>query len=104
MHKTSAPILFLLLAGLLFVASGQAPARPHGILSVLHAGQPVSLSDDDGGYRLNLFSDGPEILGHKVVEVGSDFVVVEDIAGIQQLRIPVYSLKSIGITKIGKVR
>jgi len=104
MPKTSAPILILLLAGLLFVASGQAPAKPHGILSVLHAGQPVSLADDDGGYRLNLFKDGPEILGHKVVEVGSDFVVVEDIAGIQQLRIPVYSLKSIGITRIGKAQ
>jgi hypothetical protein len=60
MPKTSAPILILLLAGLLFVASGQAPAKPHGILSVLHVGQAVSLSDDDGGYKLNLFKDGPE--------------------------------------------
>jgi len=100
MPKTSAPLLILLLAGVLFVASGQAPGKPHGVLSALHAGQPVSLADTDGGYRLNLFKDGPEVLGHKVVEVGSDFVVVEDIAGIQQLRIPVYSIKSVGITKI----
>ena len=48
--------------------------------------------------------NGPEVLAHKVVEVGSDFVVIEDIAGIQQLRIPVYSIKSIGITKIGKAQ
>ena len=100
MRKTSAPILILLLAGLLFVASGQVPAKPHGILAVLHVGQPVNLADADGGYKLNLFKNGPEVLGHKVVEVGSDFVVVEDIAGVQQLRIPAYSIKSIGITKI----
>jgi len=104
MPKTFAPILILLLAGLLFVASGQAPAKPHGILTVLHAGQPVSLADADGGYQLNLFKDGPDVLGHKVVEVGSDFVVVEDIAGVQQLRIPVYSVKSVGITRIGKAK
>ena len=104
MRKASAPILILLLAGLLFFASGQAPAKPHGVLSVLHAGQPVNLADADGGYKLNLYKDGPDVLGHRVVEVGSDFVVVEDIAGVQQLRIPVYSLKSVGITKIGKAQ
>jgi len=104
MSKTSAPILILLLAGVLFVASGQAPAKTHGVLSVLHAGQSVNLADADGGYKLNLFQGGPEVLGHKVVEVGADFVVIEDIAGIQQLRIPVYSIKSVGITKVGKAQ
>jgi hypothetical protein len=104
MPKTSAPILILLLAGVLFVASGQAPGKTHGVLSVLHAGQPVNLADDDGGYKLNFFQDGPEMLGHRVVEVGTDFVVVEDIAGVQQLRIPVYSIKSVGITKIAKAQ
>ena len=104
MHKTSAPILILLLAGVLFVASGQAPAKTHGVLSVLHVGQPVNLADTDSGYKLNLFQGGPEVLGHKVVEVGADFVVVEDITGIQQLRIPVYSIKSVESTTIGKAQ
>jgi hypothetical protein len=104
MPKTSTPLLILLLAGVLFVASGQAPTKTHGVLSVLHAGQPVNLADTDGGYKLNLFDGGPEVLGHKVVEIGSDFVVVEDITGIQQLRIPVYSIKSVATTKpsVGK--
>jgi hypothetical protein len=44
------------------------------------------------------------VLGHKVVEVGADFVVIEDIAGVQQLRIPVYSIKSVRITKIAKAQ
>jgi hypothetical protein len=104
MPKAFTPIVILLLVGILFVASGQAPGKPHGVLSVLHAGQPVNLADADGGYKLNLFQDGPEMLGHRVVEVGTDFVVVEDIAGVQQLRIPVYSIKSVGITKIAKAQ
>jgi hypothetical protein len=104
MPKASTPIVILLLVGILVVASGQAPGKPHGVLSALRAGQPVNLADADGGYKLNLFQDGPEMLGHRVVEVGPDFVVVEDIAGVQQLRIPVYSIKSVGITKIGKAR
>jgi hypothetical protein len=104
MPKTTVPTVILLLACVLFVASGQAPGTPHGVLSVLHAGQPVNLVDADGGYKLNLFQDGPEMLGHKVVEVGADFVVVEDIAGVQQLRVPVYSIKSVGITNIGKAK
>ena len=104
MPKTSVPISILLLAGVLFVASGQAPGKTPGVLSVLHVGQPLNLADTDGGYKLNLFQGGPEVLGHKVVAVGADFVVVDDIAGIQQLRIPVYSIKSVGITKIGKAQ
>jgi hypothetical protein len=34
----------------------------------------------------------------------SDFVVVEDLAGVQQLRIPVYSIQRVGITKIAKAQ
>ena len=101
MPRLFAPFFILLLAGVLFVASGQAPAKPHGLLSVLHVGQPVKLADAGGsGYEITVIEGGPQVLAHKVVEVGSDFVVLEEFTGIQQLRIPVYSLKSVGITKI----
>ena len=101
MPKLSAPLFILLLAGVLFVASGQAPGKPHGLLSVLHVGQPVKLADAGGsGYEITVIEGGPQVLGHKVVEVGSDFVVLEEFTGVQQLRIPVYSLKSVGIMKI----
>lgn len=33
--------------------------------------------------------------GHKVVEVGTDYVVIEDFAGITERRIPLYSISSI---------
>jgi hypothetical protein len=71
---------------------------------VLHAGQPITLKASESGYEINLLQNGPDVLGHKVVEVARDFVVVEDITGITAIHIPIYSIKSVLITKVGGVR
>jgi len=84
MPKLSAPFFILPLAGVLFVASRQAPGNPHGLLSVLHVGQPVKLADAGSGYEITVIEGGPQVLAHKVVEVGSDFVVLEEFTGVQQ--------------------
>jgi hypothetical protein len=55
----------------------------------------------EGGYEINMLQNGPEVLGHKVVEVARDFVVVEDIAGINLIHIPIYSVRSVTVTTIG---
>jgi len=70
-------------------ASGQEKARK-GFLSVLKEGQGVVLKEAAGRYELTLM-DG----GHKVIEVGPDYVVVEDLTGVTETRIHVYSIKSI---------
>lgn len=41
-------------------------------------------------------------LGHKVVEVGTDFIVVEDLVGVTETRIPIYSIKAVTITRLPK--
>lgn len=104
MRRTQFAIVLLLVSGLLFVASGQAPGRERGVLSVLHAGQPVSLQETGNGYAISLLKDGPEMLGHKVVEVFSDYIVIEDLAGVSQIRIPLYAIKSVVVTKLGAPR
>jgi hypothetical protein len=71
------------------VASGQEKARK-GFLSVLKDGQGVVLKESAGRYEITLMEGG-----HKVIEVGPDYVVVEDLAGVTETRIPVYSIKSI---------
>lgn len=101
MRRTHSAVLFLLISGILFVASGQAPGKERGVLAVLHAGQPVSLQDTGNGYAIGLLKDGPEELGHKVVEVFSDYVVIEDLAGVSQTRIPIYAIKRVVVTKLG---
>ena len=84
----------------LFAASGLAPGPQAGVLSVLKPGMPISLSDKNGGYEIGIFTKGPDLLGYKVLEVAADYVVLEDVSGIQQLRIPVYSIKSVATTKL----
>lgn len=70
-------------------ANGQEKGRK-GFLSVLKAGQAIVVKEVGGRYEITLM-DG----GHKVIEIGPDYVVVEDIAGVTETRIPVYSIKSI---------
>ena len=101
MRNNLTPFLFFLLGIVVTVASGQAPAKERGVLSVLHVGQPITLKASESGYEINLLQNGPEVLGHKIVEVARDFVVVEDIAGINAIHIPIYSVRSVTVTTIG---
>jgi hypothetical protein len=79
----------LAVACLSLEASGQEKGRK-SFLSVLKEGQAVVLKEAAGRYELTL-TEG----GHKVIEVGPDYVVVDDLAGVTETRIPIYSIKSI---------
>ena len=92
------PTVALLLAAMCAVGvasvSGQAPEKPRpGFLSVLKSGQSVNVKEVAGRFEISLMEEVP--LSHKVTEVGADHVVVEDIAGVNETRIPVYSIKAI---------
>ena len=86
----------------LFTASGQAPVQSHGVLAVLHAGQPVNLKEANGRYEIGIIENVPGPLGQKVIEVGTDYLVLEDITGVTQTRLPIYSIKAITTLKVGK--
>ena len=75
--------------------------RGRSVLSVLTKGQAVSVKDVGGRYEIGVFSNGPDMLGYKVVEVGHDYVVVQDISQVTELRIPIYSVKVVSILKAG---
>ena len=87
-------------AVVLFASLGLAPGPKEGVLSVLKPGMPVNLMDVGTGYEIGIFTKGPNMLGYKVIEVGTDYVVVEDISGIKELRIPIYAIKSVSTTKL----
>jgi hypothetical protein len=90
-----------LVAGLVFVASGQAPAKTRGVLAQLSPEMPVSLTDSPAGYEIGTFVGVPDMtLGYTVLEVGPDHVVLEDIAGIRQHRIPIYAIKGVVTTTL----
>ena len=77
-------------------ANGQEKGRK-GFLSVLKEGQAVVLKEAAGRFEITLMEGG-----HKVIEVGPDYVVVEDIAGVTETRIPIFSIKSIARIKVAR--
>jgi hypothetical protein len=86
----------LALACLSPAANGQEKGRK-GFLSVLKEGQAILVKEAAGRYEITL-TEG----GHKVIEVGPDYVVIEDIAGVTEIRIPTYSIKCITRIKVNR--
>ena len=74
--------------------------RGHGVLSVLSKGQAVSVKDAGGRYEIGVIPN-VETLGYKVIEVGSDYVVVQDISQVTELHIPIYAIKVVSVLKAG---
>jgi len=84
-----------------FTTTGHGQDKPRkGFFSVLKEGQSVSVKDVGGRFDITLIRDVK--LGQKVIEVGNDYIVVEDVAGVTETRIPVYSIRSIVRLKLPK--
>lgn len=93
---------FLLLAAVVAVASGQAPADRVGPLAALRAGMPVTLRETGGRFEIRVHEGLPGPLGHAVVRVGPDYVVVKNIAEVVEQWIPISAISSVTVMKIGK--
>lgn len=93
-------ILSVAILGAILVALAAAPKdeKHTGIFTLLEKGQTVSVKDVAGRYEIGLMP-GVE-LPSKVVEVGADFVVLEDATGLVQTRIPIYSIRAVTVTKL----
>ena len=101
--------LVLLLAAVIAIAlgtinvSGQAPDKPRpGFLSALKTGQGIMFKEVAGRFEVSMFDDDTQTLSHKVIEVGTDFLTIEDIGGLTETRLPIYSIKSIVRLKVPK--
>ena len=92
------PICGLLLCVIITVLTAAAPGQDQdkprrGFLSVLKAGQAVTVKENGGRYEITVMDEVR--LGQRITEVGADYLVVEDVAGVTETRIPVYSIKAI---------
>jgi hypothetical protein len=97
MHK-SFFALALLIAVLVMFCVAAAPQKPQGVLAPLKIGQPVALQDRGGSYEIRLV-DVEVPMGHTVVDVGQDFVVLKDIAEASESRIPIFAVKAVVLVK-----
>lgn len=72
----------------------QNAPKQRSVFSIFKVGQSVNLKDHGSAYSISVFEDDVP-LSHTVVEVGDDYVVVRDIAGVTDSMVPVYSVKAI---------
>ena len=86
----------------LAVAVAAAPkAEPKkGLFAPLEVGHQVGLKEGAGGYTISVMPGIP--LGQKVVEIGSDYVVLEDPTGTTQTRIPITAVRAVVVTRLPK--
>jgi len=103
MKQTLFLVLLIVAATGKYNVMAQAPAEKQPtFLSALKEGQPVSLKEVSGRYEITTVEGVAAVQGHKVVEIGNDYIVVQDIAGVTESRIPVYSVKAIIRLKVPK--
>jgi hypothetical protein len=100
-------ILGLMILLVAFVVAGRSsgtaapPAEQKRIafLDRLKVGQAVALTDKDGRFEIGVFPPALQPLGHTVIEVAQDCVVVRDLGNITDTIIPIYSIKSIKVMR-----
>jgi hypothetical protein len=82
-------------------ATSNAQDKPKKtFLSALKEGAVVSVKEVAGKYEITVMKNAP--VGGKVIEVGTDYVVLEDPAGVMETRIHLTSIKSIIRLKLPK--
>lgn len=78
---------------LLLLVGAVNQEKPKKFLSRLKPGQIVSVKEVMGKYELVINEKAP--VGSRVIEIGDDYVVLEDPSGLVETRIHVTSIKII---------
>jgi hypothetical protein len=99
MKHLSASVLSIVAVSLisLVLVAAQPDADPPktGLFANLRKGQEIGLKDVGTSFEVTILADQPGPLGFTILEVGHDFLVLRDISGIQEVRIPLYAIKAI---------
>lgn len=77
------------------------PCFAEDFLSPLKKDQKVGLTETSNGYQIIVYKNPVNgLMPYKILEVGNDYIVIEDFTGVKEIRIPIYSIKSIQTIKI----
>lgn len=90
---------WLIAGAALLLAASVAASRPEdapdrGLFASLKIGQPVALKDVGESYVISTMEE-PLPMTHEVVEVSDDYIVLKDVAGLSETRIPIYAVKAV---------
>jgi hypothetical protein len=88
------PVAVAVMAAVL-AARAQEPAKPAaGVLAGLRVGQDIAMTEAGAAVQLTVFTverPGP----FKITGLGADYVVIQDLAGLNEHRIPIYAIKMV---------
>jgi hypothetical protein len=72
-----------------------------GVFGGLSAGQVVSVQDKQGYIEIDVISPNPQNVGsHRVVQISSDYIVIEDVVHVTRSWIPVTAVRRINFTNL----
>ena len=83
-------LLALFIFGTVAATAAEPAAR---FLGKLKVAQEVTLKETNGRYEIIVMKRLP--LGHKIVEIGDDYIELLDVSGVTTTIIPIYSIKAI---------
>lgn len=64
-------------------------------------GQVISVQDKQGYIEINVISPNPQNVGsHRVVEIGTDYLVIEDVVQVTRSWVPVTAIRRINFTNL----
>jgi len=102
LNKSRWSIVSIVLLGLIALATaGFAPPAPPSLFVDLAVGQPVTLDQTAGRWQLGVFAiDPPVALGYTVTHIGPDAIVLDDVSGLKQIRIPSTAVSAVVVTRV----
>lgn len=95
----SIAIVLLLMVAFLFsplFAQQHGQAKPTGVLANLKVDQAINVKEIGDRYLLTVIEGESKLpMPHTILELGSDYIVVRDFTGLNETRIPIYSIQAV---------
>ena len=94
--------IFCFILCVLFVTSSihaESAIAQSELFKPLKTGQHASVSSTANGYEISVIDDGA-IGTYVITEIGKSFIVLKDLTGIVEIRIPVTAIAKVVITRL----
>jgi hypothetical protein len=89
----------MLMVALLFsplFAQQQEQAKSTGVLANLKVDQAINVKELGSRYLLTVIESKSDLpMPHTILELGPDYIVIRDFTGLNETRIPIYSIQAV---------
>lgn len=77
-------------------AQQQDRTKPNGVLAHLRVDQSINVKEVGNRYLLTVIKSESNLpMPYTILDLGSDYIVVRDITGLNETRIPIYSIQAV---------